>query len=307
MNNYKGIFYAILSSTAFGIMPLFAKISYKNGSNSTSALLFRFLIAGLILLLYLYANKVSIKVSKNQLLLLLIIGMFGYTITTTTLFVSYNYLDSGLATSLHYIYPALVCILSFILYKEKITNRKMISLIFSIAGVYSLIAFENKTLNGLGIFLALLSGLGYATNIISLSLKSIKSLDNRVVTMYICFGASFGMLIYGLFTNSIILKINKEIAASYFGLSIISTITSMLLLLKAIKIIGSTSASILGTFEAILSIIFGIIFLNEQITISLILGTSLIIASTIILAKEKTSNSYKESNSKFHNFLNFNN
>ena len=270
MNNYKGIIYAILSSIAFGIMPIFAKIAYKNGSNPTSSLLFRFLISGLILLLYLNFKKVSIKISVKQFLLLFFIGMFGYTITTITLFVSYNYLDSGLATALHYIYPALVCIFSFILYKENITKEKIFSLVLSIIGVYSLIAFESKTLNILGIFLALFSGLGYAINVISLSFKSIKSLDNRVVTMYICFGASLGMII------------------SYLGLSIISTIASMLFLLKAIKLIGSTSASILATFEAVVSIIMGIIFLNEKLTFALILGTSLIIISTTILAREKS-------------------
>ncbi len=105
MNNYKGILYAILSSAAFGIMPIFAKIAYINGSNPTSALLFRFLAAGLILLLYLKVNGISIKISLKQTVFLLLIGMFGYTITTITLFVSYNYLDSGLATTLTNIKP----------------------------------------------------------------------------------------------------------------------------------------------------------------------------------------------------------
>lgn len=291
MNNYKGMLYAILSSIAYGVMPIFAKIAYKNGSNPSSSLLFRFLISGLILLSYLIFKKVSIKISVKQFLLLIFIGMFGYTITTITLFESYNYLDSGLATALHYIYPALVFIFSFIFYKEKITKEKFFSLLLSIAGVYSLIAFENKAINILGIFLALFSGLGYALSIISLSLKSIKYIDNRVVTMYICFGASLGIIVYGTFTQSLTFTMNLGMILPYLGLSIISTILSMLFLLKAIKIIGSTSASILATFEAVVSIIMGVIFLNERLTFSLILGTLLIIISTMILASEKSSSS----------------
>lgn len=291
MNNYKGMLYAILSSIAYGVMPIFAKIAYKNGSNPSSSLLFRFLISGLILLSYLIFKKVSIKISVKQFLLLIFIGMFGYTITTITLFESYNYLDSGLATALHYIYPALVFIFSFIFYKEKITKEKFFSLLLSIAGVYSLIAFESKAINILGIFLALFSGLGYALSIISLSLKSIKYIDNRVVTMYICFGASLGIIVYGTFTQSLTFTMNLGMILPYLGLSIISTILSMLFLLKAIKIIGSTSASILATFEAVVSIIMGVIFLNERLTFSLILGTLLIIISTMILASEKSSSS----------------
>lgn len=306
MTKYKGILYALISAAAFGIMPMFAKTAYKNGSNPTSSLLFRFLIAGLILLIYLSIKGISIKISLNQFLILIFTGILGYTFTTITLFVSYNYLDSGLATSLHYIYPALVCIFSFILYKERMTREKLLSLILSIGGVYSLIVFENKTLNAAGIILALLSGLGYAANVILLNLKKVRSLDNRVVTMYICFGTSLGMFIYGSMTHSIILKMNTQIVISYFGLSVISTIASMIFLLKAIKIIGSSSASILGTFEAVVSIICGILFLNERLTLSLIIGTLMIIACAVILSKEKSNPSGNQT-SQFKNSVSFTN
>ena len=291
MKNYKGILYAILSSLAYAIMPIFAKVAYDNGSNSTSALIFRFLIAGIVLFIYLKVKNVNLSVNKKQFLLLFFMGALGYALTTETLFLSYNYLSVGLATTLHYIYPAIVCLLSFIFFKEKIGYKKILSLILSILGVYSLIAFENISLNIIGIVLALASGLFYGINVAALSLKSLKELDNRVLTMYISFGATFGLITYGILTNSIILTFNFNIAYSYLGLSIISTIFSMVFLLKAIDIIGSTSASILGTFEAIISIILGIIFLNESLSFALVLGCTLIVTSTIILAKDKSEES----------------
>lgn len=290
MDSYKGILYAILSSLAYAIMPIFAKVAYDNGSNSTSALIFRFLIAGVVLFIYLKIKKVNIKINLKQFFILLIMGALGYTVTTEALFLSYNYLDVGLATTLHYIYPAVVCLLSFIFFKEKVGYKKIISLILSILGVYSLIAFEDKTLNTLGIILALFSGLCYGINVISLSLKELKYLDHTVLIMYVCFGATLGLIIYGTFTDSIVLRFNFEIIYSYLGLSIISTIFSMILLLKAIELIGSTSASILGTFEAIMSIFLGVIFLGENLSFTLILGSTLIVMSTIILAKDKNDN-----------------
>lgn len=290
MDSYKGILYAILSSLAYAIMPIFAKVAYNNGSNSTSALIFRFLIAGVVLFIYLKIKKVNIKINLKQFFILFIMGALGYTITTEALFLSYNYLDVGLATTLHYIYPAVVCLLSFIFFKEKVGYKKIISLILSILGVYSLIAFEEKTLNTLGIILALFSGLCYGISVITLSLKELKDLDHTVLIMYVCFGATLGLIIYGASTDSIILRFNFEIIYSYLGLSIISTIFSMILLLKAIELIGSTSASILGTFEAIMSIFLGVIFLGEKLSFTLILGSTLIVISTIILAKDKNDN-----------------
>ncbi|GAB6167778.1 EamA family transporter [Clostridium carnis] len=287
MKNYKGIIYAIISSAAFGLMPIFAKVAYENESNPTTVLIFRFFIATTLLFLYLKYKKVEMKVSKEQVKILLLIGFFGYTITTETLFMSYDYLGAGLATTLHFIYPAIVCIIGFVVFKEKMSKSKVISLLLAIIGVYALIAFENQVLNIIGVILAIFSGITYGLVIISFGLKSIKGLDNRVTTMYVTLGAGVGMLLYGLFTNDILLNINLENSLSYIGIAVISTILSMILLLKSIEIIGTSSSSILGTFEPIVSIILGVILFGEELTLALAIGTLCILSSTIILAKGK--------------------
>lgn len=287
MNDIKGIIYAILSAAAFGIMPIFAKYSYIHGSNPTSALLFRFIFAFILLFIYFKTTNTNIAIGKRQFLILFLIGAIGYTITTQTLFISYNYLGVGLATTLHYIYPAIVCVFSFLINNENLSRNKIISLILSILGVYFLVAFENTSLNTLGIILALISGLSYGINIICFTIESIRNIDNRIVTMYVSLGAAFGMLIYGLLTNTIVLNFNIYTISSYIGLSVISTIISIVLLLKAIELIGSGSASILGTFEAIISIILGILLLNEKLTFSLLIGSILIVISAILISKEK--------------------
>lgn len=288
MNNYKGFIYAIISSAAFGIGPTFAKISYNYGSNPTTLLMFRFLIAFLVLLIYLLFKRTDIKINKKQFIMLFIIGILGYTITTETLFVSYTYLDCGLATTLHFTYPVIICIFSFFAYKEKVSKGKIISIILASLGVYSLVAFENTTLNTLGVVLALISGVTYAGTVIGLGFKPVKPLDNKIATMYVSFGAFVGMAIYGLFKGDIVGVYNFPVIISYFGIAIISTIFPIVLLLKAIESIGATSATILATFEPIVSIICGVLFFSEKITFPLMLGTALILISAIILAKDKS-------------------
>lgn len=287
LSRYKGIAYALLSSTAFGVMPILARIAYANGSNPTSVLIFRFSISALILFLYLKYIHISISLKIRQVLLLLSIGITGYTITTQALFMSYNYLGAGLSTTLHFIYPVVVCTASFILYKDKMGSKKIISLLLAAVGVYSLVGFKNNTISILGISLALFSGLAYGLTLIALNLKCINSLDNRVTTMYLCVGSAIGTVLCGAFNNSINLNFNFNILVCCVGISIVSTILSIILLLKAIEIIGVSSSSILGTFEPIVSVFLGVLFLNEKLTFSLIIGSALILVSTVILAKAK--------------------
>ncbi|NMM65170.1 DMT family transporter [Clostridium sp. P21] len=287
MNSYKGVCYALLSSTAFGVMPIFARIAYSNGSNPTTALIFRFSLSALILFFYLKCKRININLKKKQILLLIAIGITGYTLTTQTLFVSYNYLGAGLATTLHFIYPVVVCIAGFILYKDKMSAKKIISLLLAAIGVYSLVGFKNNTVNILGVALALFSGLSYGLTMVSFNLKSIRSLDNRVTTMYLCVGSSIGTVLCGMSNNSIVLNFNFKTILCYLGISVISTILSIILLLKAIELIGVSTSSILGTFEPIVSVFLGVLFLNEEMTFPLLFGSVLIIISTIILAKDK--------------------
>ncbi len=94
------------------------------------------------------------KLTRKQLFLVLIIGVFGFTFTSTSLFMSYNYISIGMATMIFYTYPAIVTLFSYVFYKEKIYPRKIISLIISLIGIYILIDIGSVSFNLKGIILA---------------------------------------------------------------------------------------------------------------------------------------------------------
>lgn len=287
MKRINGIIYALLSSTAFGFMPIFAKIAYNHGSNCFTVLTFRFLIAALLLFVYFLIKKVNFKVNRQQMKLVFLTGSLGYTSTGIGLFLSYKYISVGLATTMHFVYPAAVILMSYIIYKEGFTKNKVIALILSLAGVCVLAGEKGQHISPLGAFLAILSGLTYAACIIVMNKEELKKLNNTIVVFYFSLFSGIAMLIFSLITKTLILNFNFYITSSILGISIISTILSTILFIKALKIIGASSTSILATCEPIVSIIMGILLFKEPLTISLVIGTILILFSVIILAKEK--------------------
>ncbi|WP_142415730.1 DMT family transporter [Hathewaya massiliensis] len=287
MKKINGIIYAILSSMAFGAMPIFAKLAYNNGSNPTTVLSFRFLITCLVLLVYFGVTKTNFKVTKKQFLILLGIGVIGYTVTCQMLFRAYNYMGVGLVTAIHFVYPAFVCIIGYLFFKEKLGKNKVIALILSAIGVYVLVGLQVKSISMIGVLLAFFSGIAYGSNIIALSMEEIKNLDNKVITFYSSLFAGITMVIIGVLKGELVLKINSQLAFSYIGISLISTILAVVLFLKAIKIIGASSAAILSTFEPIVSIVLSILIFGEVVTAAMIVGTLLILASVVLLAIEK--------------------
>lgn len=290
MKKIYGIIYALLSSAAFGLMPIFAKTMYNSGSNTFTVLSFRFLLASLMLFIYFLIFKIDFKVSKMQLLILIAIGILGYTSTGLTLFYSYNYISVGLATTMHFIYPAIVIILNYLIYKEKFTKYKAAALIISMSGVYVLIGIKTQGIHFGGAILALLSGFTYAGCVMGMHHKAIKDLSNLVTVFYFSVSAGVSLLLITLLSRKLYFPLNASTITSIIGISLISTIVSIGLFVKALKIIGPSSTSILGTFEPIVSIIMGIILFSEKITLTLILGTILILLSVVILAKEKDNN-----------------
>src|SRR5665647_2562857 len=132
MDKTKGILYIILSACAFGIMPILAKLSYIGGANTYTTLFLRFFFAAIMLLYYLKSKGISMKLTRKQLFLVLIIGVFGFTLTTSSLFMSYNYISIGMASMIFYTYPSIVTLLAHMFYKEKIYKRKIISLLISL-------------------------------------------------------------------------------------------------------------------------------------------------------------------------------
>ena len=93
--------------------------------------------------------------------------------------------------------------------------------------------------------------------------------------------------VIGLATNSF----NKPIALSAIFIiliiAVVSTVAALMLFLKGVKIIGSTNAAVFSALEPIVSLVLGVIILDEVISVKIIIGTILVIASMIILAKEE--------------------
>jgi len=288
LKKFDGIIYALLSSAAFGIMPIFAKYAYNHGSNTLTVLSSRFLFSALILFLYFMFKGISLKLNKNQTITLILVSIFGYSSTATMLFFSYNYISLGLATTLHFVYPVVVVVANRIIFKEPLTKNKVIALTLSMLSIYLLVGFKVENINFLGISLALLSGFTHSISIIGMNRPELKELDNKICVFYFSIISGTIIFLITLLSGNLQLDVNLYTVMSMTGISTVSTILAIVLLMKAIKIIGPSPSAILGTFEPIVSIILGIILFGEAITLTIVIGTILILASVVILAKENT-------------------
>jgi len=286
MEKTKGILYIVLSACAFGIMPILAKLSYKGGANTYTTLFLRFFFAAIMLLYYLKSKGISLKLSKKQLFLVLIIGVFGFTLTSSSLFMSYNYISIGMASMIFYTYPAIVTLLSYMFYKEKIHGRQIISLIISLIGIYILIDRRSVNFNLRGIVLAGIAALMYSLYVLGASNKDLKSINSYVLTFYISCASAVVMFISANATSNFKIHISFYALVAILLLALISTVVALMAFLEGVRIIGPSKASIFSTIEPIVALALGTLILHEPISSRIIMGSIMIIMSVVILTKE---------------------
>lgn len=168
MSTKKGLALVILSAIMFGTMPPFARLIYANGGTPFSLTFHRFLFSfPMLFLISKIQKEPTYRPSKKQLVWLIEV-CFAFIMTPLLLYSSYNYVSSGMATTLHFVYPIIVVLLCSFVFKEAITKSQGICCSLCIVGILCFYTPEG-TGNFIGIFAALSSGFTFAVYIVLLS------------------------------------------------------------------------------------------------------------------------------------------
>ncbi|MBU3072931.1 DMT family transporter [Clostridium estertheticum] len=217
----------------------------------------------------------------------MIIGLIGSTLTTVLLYSSYSFIDVGSATVLHFLYPLFVCLINFVFYHQKLNKQQIFSLFVAMIGIACFA--ENKSISIIGFALATISGVFYAYYMVGMDHFYVRELNPFVFNFYISIINFLGVLVLGLFTHSFLFFSIMSMKGYLLSLliAIFVALIGGVLIQKGIYYLGASLTAILSTLEPITSIIVGIIFLNEGLTIQKIIGCSLVLVSTVILTKSQ--------------------
>lgn len=290
MKKLHGIIYAVSSAVSFGIVPVFAVTAYNGGANAVTTLFLRFLTAAVILIGILLIRKTDFRISKRIAGRLAYISIVGYAATCITLFLSYNYITIGLATTLHFIYPAIVAVMSFFIFKEKLGFIKILSLVLSVIGVYILAGSKEASVSILGAALSLASGIFYSIYTIELGKEDMKSIDGLLLTFYVSLFSAASIFGYGALTGALQFSIQSVGIAAILGLAIICTVLGMLAYLVAVQIIGPSDTAILSTFEPVTGVVLGILMFGESLSYAVAAGSIMVFVSVLLFSYSDKKN-----------------
>ena len=280
----KGYLLAAIAAATYGTNPAFAVPLYAEGMNPNTVLLFRYMLGLPILACMLLLRGHSLRISGRELMPVGILGVL-MGISSLTLFEAYNYMNSGIASTLLFVYPVMVAVLMTFLFHERFRATTALCLIVMGAGLILLLrAPAGVEISGMGVSLVMLSSLTYA---IYLVMTNVSRTVQAIPTLKLLFWQlTFGSMVF-LFMFALGTPFTPVPGGSGWinlvALAVLPTVVSLGCTTVAIHCIGSTPTAIFGALEPVTADILSILTLNQTITPRELWGGLLIVAATTMV------------------------
>jgi drug/metabolite transporter (DMT)-like permease len=192
----KGFLYGLIASATFGLIPLFSIPALENGVGLDSLLFYRFSLASVLVAVLMWVKKIPFDIQKSEFGIAFILGTL-YAITALWLTEAYLYIPSGVATTIHFLYPVVVSLIMFVFYKDKLTMPILLAMAMAVSGVYMLSGGNTPggSINIKGLMLVLATVIAYAAYIVGMNRSRIARLDSLKATFYILLSGAIVFLV----------------------------------------------------------------------------------------------------------------
>jgi drug/metabolite transporter, DME family len=272
----------VLSSLGFGSLSTLAVLIIRSGLPLLPAMVWRYLLAAIILLFVLRRKGLE-SVTRNHAVRLMLVGGAFQSVITYLSLRALDYLPVGPLAFLFYTYPAWVVVMAAILGREKLTPDRVIALSLAMTGIVIMVgAPSSASLNTFGVLLALGTALLYALYLPVLH-RVQEGMPAAVSSFYLISGVFIAFLAMSLGTRTMQLPSTIEMWQYVLMLSLFSTVMAFATLVAGLRVLGPVRTSIIATIEPFFTLLLGALFLGERITAGTFAGGALIAAAVILL------------------------
>lgn len=289
----NGVFYASISSASFGFSPLFTLGLLAAGLSTFDILSYRWLIAGIVLMIYAFCKKKSLRLNSFDEAWKIILLSVLRSITSITLLIGYANISSGIASTINFMYPVIVAVCMMLFFGEKRSSIDIAAIGASILGVYLLASGDSIIVaggnTGLGLTCSLISAFTFgAYYIVMKQVRADKIEVVKFTTWIMMLSAAYFIICAYIFEGKLSAVCDSRSWMNIIGLGLWATMVSNITGVKAIRRIGPTYTSILGALQPVTAVLLGVFFLGEHLYIRSCIGITLIlVAVSIIVMHQK--------------------
>jgi len=284
----KGVVFTGLSALLFGFAPVLSAKTYQLGSNALTLTFYRELLVLPLLLAVLLIRRVSLRVTRRQLAILIGVGLCFRGATTLMLNIAYPCIGVGAATTLHFMYPVFVALICRLLFRERLGRARLTALVLASAGVVLFLEVgQGGGSAALGMALSISAGLTYACFMVAMDKTFLRQMDPFLVIFYTASAVAAGMLCVNLPVRQIVFALPPRAMLYTFLVAVASSFFAVILLQMGVRYLSATTAAVFSLLEPVSCAAAGAIWLGESFTLQKLLGSVIILGAAGLLASAK--------------------
>ena len=281
----------LIAGVLWGSMGLFVRTLNAQGLASMEIVGLRAAVTAVSMFLFLLlCNRRLFVIRLKDLWCFLGTGICSIVFFNFCYFKAITMTSLSVAAILLYTAPAIVMVLSYFLFKEKLTKRKLLALVMTFIGCVLVtgILSETGSVSAGGILVGLGAGLGYALYSIFSRYALEKGYSSLTITFYTfliaaiasCFLADMGAV--------------AQVAAGSIGnlffclaFGVLCTVAPYLTYTLGLQYVENGKASIIASIEPVTATLLGAVLFHEKLTVSGVLGVVLVLVALALCSDQK--------------------
>jgi drug/metabolite transporter (DMT)-like permease len=276
----------LLAGVLWGSMGLFVRKLNALGLSSMEIVALRVSVTSIALGLYLLLfQRRLLKIRIRDCWCFLGTGICSIVFFNACYFTAITLTSLSVAAVLLYTAPAIVMVLSCLLFGEKMTARKLMSLLMTLFGCVLVtgVLESGGDISGAGILAGLGAGLGYALYSIFGRYALEKGYHSLTITFYTFLTASIASLFTGNIGHVAAVALESSSMLLFcFAFGILCTVVPYLVYTIGLNYIENSRASILASIEPVTATVLGIFVFQEPVSLSEVVGMALVVGAFMV-------------------------
>lgn len=290
-NWWKGIIAGVLSAACFSSKAIFVKLSYEYGVDSTTLLMLRMLTALpfylMVAVVLGYQGRWK-PFSRHDWGLLVMLGLLGYYLASLFDFMGLQYISASLERIILFAYPALVLVLGWLFFRQKITGVQHIALALTYGGILLVMLQPGlgdvKGQYWLGVMLVFLSAFTYAIYLLGGG-KLIPRLGSVPFTTAALIISSIAVIIHAFVMHREgWTPLHPKVIEYGIWMGVVSTFIPTYLINYSIRQLGASNASLVASLGPVTTIGLAYLILDERMTGIQWMGSFFVIVGVVFIS-----------------------
>ena len=278
----------IAAGTLWGFMGFFRRTLDTMGLSASNCIAVRCIVAAILFAItMLIADRKAFKIKLRDAWCFVGCGIVSLLVFGLCYFKAMDYMSLSNAAILLYTAPCFVIIISAVLFKEKITPKKIAAMLMAFAGCCLVSGIgTGDEISAIGLVLGLCSGLCYALYSIFSRFAINRGYSAFTINFYSCLLAGIGATAVGGTDFIPLISLTPSNLLFAVATGLVTCFLPYLLYTYGLIGIENGKASIMASIEPVVATLCGVFIYNEGLTVMSTVGI-LLVLSAIVLLKEK--------------------